>query len=139
MAQHSIGALSKKTGCNVETIRYYEREGLWRPPARTAGGHRVYSDEHVKRLSFVRRARELGFTLGKIRGLLALVDKADFTCDEVQALTLDHAGQVRRKIEDLIKIDHVLRDMAAKCDRGAVPDCPVIDTLFGDAVGRAQP
>ncbi len=136
-AQHSIGALSKQTGCNVETIRYYEREGLWTPPPRTAGGHRIYADEHVKRLSFVRRARELGFTLDEIRGLLALVDRADFTCDEVQTLTLDHAGQIRRKIEDLIKIERVLRDMAAKCDRGAVPDCPVIDTLFGGAAGRA--
>jgi len=137
MAQHSIGALSKRTGCNVETIRYYEREGLWRLPGRTAGGHRVYDDEHVKRLSFVRRARELGFTLDEIRGLLALVDKADFTCDEVRHLTLDHADQIRRKIEDLLKIEQVLRDMAGKCDRGAVPDCPVIDTLFGDATGRA--
>ena len=136
MAHHSIGVLSKKTGCNVETIRYYEREGLWTLPARTAGGHRVYDDEHVKRLSFVRRSRELGFTLDEIRGLLALVDKADFTCDEVQTLTLDHAGQIRRKIEDLTKIEHVLRDMAAKCDRGAVPECPVIDTLFGSATAR---
>lgn len=131
MPEHSIGSLSKKTGCNVETIRYYEREGLWAPPARTAGGHRVYGDDHVKRLSFVRRARQLGFTLEDIRGLLALVDKSDFTCDEVQTLTLDHAGAIRRKIEDLVKIERVLRDMAAKCDRGAVPDCPVIDTLFG--------
>ena len=137
MAQHSIGALSKQTGCNVETIRYYEREGLWRLPARTAGGHRIYDDEHLKRLSFVRRARELGFTLGEVRGLLALVDQADFTCDEVHKLTLDHAGEIRRKIEDLRKIERVLRDMAAKCDRGAVPGCPVIDTLFGDAAARA--
>ena len=137
MAQHSIGALSQRTGCNVETIRYYERERLWCLPGRTAGGHRVYGDEHVKRLSFVRRTRELGFTLDEIRGLLALVDKANFTCDEVQALTLEHAGKIRRKIQDLKKIEKVLRDMASKCDRGAVPDCPVIDTLFGETAGRA--
>lgn len=132
MGQHSIGAVSKQTGCNVETIRYYEREGLWTLPARTAGGHRVYSDEHVRRLSFVRRARELGFTLDEIRGLLALVDKADFTCDDVHALTLEHARRVRRKIDDLRKIERVLRAMAATCDRSAVPDCPVIDALFGE-------
>ena len=131
-----IGALSKRTGVHIETLRFYERDGLFPPPPRTTGGHRVYDEDHVKRLTFIRRSRELGFTLREVRELLALVDRKDFTCDEIKELTLGHAGQVHNKIADLKKIETVLRDMAAQCDRGAVPECPVVDALFsGDSVG----
>lgn len=124
-----IGEVSRRTGVNIETIRYYEREGLVPPPPRTRGGTRVYGDDHVKRLAFIRRARELGFVLAEIRSLLALVDQKDFTCDQVRDLTLAHADMVRSKIADLRKVERVLRDMAAQCDQGAIPDCPVIEAL----------
>jgi MerR family mercuric resistance operon transcriptional regulator len=75
----TIGPLSEKTGCNIETIRYYERIGMMPKPPRTAGGHRVYREEHLKRLTFIRRSRELGFTLDQVRNLLLLVDGDDFT------------------------------------------------------------
>ena len=125
-----IGQLSAQAGVNIETIRYYEKEGLLPDPPRSEGGHRLYSEAHLKRLFFIRRSRELGFTLNEIRGLLELVDGETYTCAEVKALTLDHAQDVKRKIADLRKLEKVLRSMAAECDGGAVPACPVIDVLF---------
>ena len=78
------GALAARTGCNIETIRYYERIGLLPPPPRSAGGHRLYGRDLVKRLTFVRRSRDLGFTLKEIRELLRLVDGGTYTCGEVE-------------------------------------------------------
>jgi len=128
----TIGALSKGTGCNIETIRYYERIGILPAAPRTEGGHRLYGRGDFKRLFFVRRARELGFSLEDVRGLLGLVDGGDYTCAEVKTLTLKHADEVKRKITDLRKIERVLKDMASQCEGGEIPECPVIDTLFGD-------
>jgi MerR family mercuric resistance operon transcriptional regulator len=128
-----IGALSRHTGCNIETIRYYERVGLLPAPPRSAGGHRIYGVDHLKRLTFIRRGRQLGFTLKDVRGLLALVDGGGHTCDEVQVLTLAHLGEVRRKIADLKVMEGVLGAMAAECEGGTVPACPVIEALFRGA------
>ena len=127
-----IGALSERTGCNIETIRYYERIGLLPAPPRTAGGRRLYSHTHLKRLTFIRRSRQLGFHLGEIRELLNLVDGGSYTCDEVKELTLTHAGEVERKIVDLQRMSGVLRKMTSKCSGVKVPDCPIIDALFQD-------
>ncbi len=124
------GTLSKRTGCNIETIRYYEQIGLMPAPPRSAGGHRLYGEEHLRRLTFVCRARELGFSLKEVRGLLGLVDGGEYSCAEVKALTLEHASDIHRKIIDLRKIERVLETMAAQCDEGEVPACPVIDALF---------
>ena len=125
----TIGALSKTTGVNIETIRYYERIGMVPAPPRTAGGHRLYGADHLRRLAFIRRSRELGFSLQEVRGLLGLVDGREVTCDRVRAVTLNHLGDVRRRIADLRKMERVLRAMAQTCDGGAVPDCPIIETL----------
>jgi MerR family mercuric resistance operon transcriptional regulator len=135
----TIGALSKYTGCNIETIRYYERIGLLPGPPRSAGGHRLYGEAHLKRLTFIRRGRELGFTLDDIKGLLGLVDGGAYTCAEVKALTLDHLGEVRRKLADLKRLERVLKDMAEECDGGAVPDCPIIDALFRGSFNLSAP
>lgn len=126
----TIGALSKRTGVNIETIRFYERIGILPEPPRTEGGHRAYGRRHLKRLSFVRRSRELGFSLDEVRGLLRLVDGGRYTCAEVKAITLDHLADVRRKIADLRRLERSLADVAGKCGGGKVPDCPVIDALF---------
>jgi len=131
MTVFTIGVLSRRTGCKVETIRYYERIAILPVPGRSAGGHRQYDEAHLKRLSFVRRSRELGFTLDEIRTLLGLVDSGDVTCAEVKELTLRHAGEVRRKIVDLRRMEKVLREMAAQCDGGTVPDCPIVEALYG--------
>ena len=125
------GAVAAETGCNIETIRYYERVGILPPPPRTGGGHRVYDREHLKRLVFVRRARELGFSLEEIRGLLGLVDGGEYTCDEVRAVAEQHLDAIRAKIADLRRLEATMADMVAHCDRGTVPDCPLIDALFG--------
>ena len=132
MPRQGIGELSRHTGCNIETIRYYERIGLLPPPPRTEGGHRLYADEHLKRLTFIRRSRELGFTLREVRGLLELVDGGDFTCEEVRVLTLEHLSEVRQKVADLRKLERVLKTMAAQCSGGNVPECPIVEALYGD-------
>ena len=126
----TIGALSKHTDCNIETIRYYERIGILPPPPRSAGGFRLYGEDHLKRLAFVRRSRQLGFALEEIRVLLELVDGGDYTCAEVKTLTLDHVAEIRRKIADLRKLEKVLKGMAAQCDGEEVPACPIIEALF---------
>ena len=98
MTNITRGGLSKRTGCHIETIRYYEKTGLMPNPPRSPGGHRMYGDEHLRRLSFIRRARELGFGIEDVRGLLELVDGGAYSCAEIQALTLDHVGRIKRKM-----------------------------------------
>lgn len=127
----SIGELSRSTGCNIETIRYYERMELIPAPPRTRGGHRSYGDEHLKRLVFIRRGRELGFGLGDIRALLDLV-VGTYTCGEVQALTDRHLQSVRDKIADLRTLETTLASVSSQCEGGSVPDCPIVDALFSN-------
>lgn len=126
---YGIGTLSKHTGVNIETIRYYERIGIMPRPPRTAGGQRIYETSHLKRLAFIRRSRELGFSLDEIRALLRLVDGGQYTCGEVHEMAVVHIADIRRKIADLSRMERVLKDMAAKCDGGDVPDCPIVDAL----------
>ena len=98
---YSIGGAARRSGVKIETIRFYERSGLIEPPPRTAGGHRMYSRAGVQRLNFIRRARELGFTLARVRELLALADERGATCAEVERLARDHLVEVRSRIADL--------------------------------------
>lgn len=124
-----IGALSAHTGVNIETIRYYERIGVMPAPPRTEGRQRVYDEHHLKRLTFIRRSRELGFTLDQIRDLLGLVRGHGMTCAEVKAMTVEHVADIRRKVKDLRKLEHVLNDLAARCHGREVPDCPILEAL----------
>ena len=124
----TIGALSDRTGVNVETIRYYEREGLLPSAPRTAGGHRVFGEAHRLRLLFIRRCRELGFSGTEVRAFLGLVD-GGYTCGEVRDLTLKHLADVRAKIADLRRLEKTLKTISSKCEGGDVPDCPVIEAL----------
>jgi|TARA_R110002073_G_scaffold284676_2_gene448856 MerR family mercuric resistance operon transcriptional regulator len=123
------GDLARLTGCNLETIRYYETIGVMPEPPRSSKNYRVYDDTHVTRLRFVMRARELGFTLDEVRDLLAMVDGGQQTCGEVQALATAHLATVRAKIADLRRIEHVLSSTVAQCTGDDVPECPVIDAL----------
>ncbi len=129
----SRGQLSKRTGCNIETIRFYEGIGLLLPPPRSQGGHRIYDESDLKRLVFIRRCRELGFTLDEVRGLLHLVDDHSYTCAEVRDITLKHLTEVRKKISDLKRLQNTLAGFVAKCHGDTVPDCPVIEALFRTA------
>ncbi|MTJ04010.1 MAG: helix-turn-helix domain-containing protein [Sediminimonas qiaohouensis] len=123
------GELARETGCNIETIRYYEKTGLLPDPPRTAAGYRIYSASHLGRLRFILRARELGFPMEDIRGLLGLDDGAAPNCAEVKARTERHLADVRAKIADLRRVETVLAETAAKCSGDHVPDCPVLDAL----------
>lgn len=123
--------LARRTGCNLETIRYYEKIGMMPEPPRTASGYRVYDETHVARLRFILRARELGFSIEEIRGLLALVDGGTQTCSEVKERTERHLAEVRTKIADLKRIEKVLATTAARCSGEHVPECPVLEALSG--------
>ncbi len=128
----SRGSLAVQTRVNSETIRYYEKIGLMPNPARSDAGHRVYDQSQVKRLSFIRRSRELGFTLKEIRELLQLVDGGEYTCAEVHERTVTHLNDVAKKIRDLEKMQRTLRTMASKCGGELVPECPIVDALYSD-------
>ena len=131
-----IGQLAQATTCNIETIRYYERAGLLPLPPRSQGGYRIYELEHVKRLNFIRRARDLGFSLQEVRALLRLVDARGRSCNEARALAAQHLTDVRAKITDLKSMERVLRTMIARCKDGNLPDCPLIEALFRESCLR---
>ena len=124
------GQLSTASGCNIETIRYYEKIGIMPQPHRSVGGHRLYGRDEEKRLAFVCRSRELGFSLEQVRGLLVMADSDGGTCDEVRAATSDHLSEVQAKISDLTRLERVLTQMIAHCTDNTVPDCPIIDALY---------
>ena len=124
-----IGTLSAATGVNIETIRYYEKIGLVPAPPRTEGRQRVYDSTHLKRLTFIRRGRELGFSLDEIRALLGLVRGGDLNCAEVKTMTERHVTDIRRKVKDLKRLERVLTELAGKCRGDAVPDCPILEAL----------
>lgn len=123
----TIGELSRLTGVNIETVRYYEKIKLLPAPPRTEGGRRVYGPGQVQRLKFIRRSRELGFTLDEIRNLLGLVE-GGHACGEVQAAALAHLKTIRRKIADLRRMERTLADTAARCE-GGTANCPIIEVL----------
>ena len=129
-AHLAIGALSQRTGCNIETIRYYERVGLLPVPARSAGGYRLYGTEHLKRLTFIRRARALGFSIDEIRTLLKLADERKRPCAEARVVAAAHLEDVRAKMADLRAMERVLGETVARCADGKGSGCPLIETLY---------
>ena len=128
----AIGELSRRTGCNIETVRYYERIGVLPKPSRR-GTYRRYDSEDVGRLAFVRRARELGFTLDEIRALMALSAGGQETCANVREIAATHLAAIQAKIVDLRAMEHVLAQAVCACDQGGMPECPVISALSSAA------
>lgn len=126
----AIGALSRRTGCPIETIRYYERIGLLPRPARTAGGYRMYGEDAGRRLAFIIRARALGFSLPEVRALLGLAEGREPSCAAVRDLAAAHLVETCRKIDDLRRLERVLTGMVKVCAEGRVPDCPLIEALY---------
>lgn len=133
-----IGALSERTGCKIETIRFYEKAGIIQPAGRSRAGHRIYTVEHEKRLSFVRKARSLGFSLDEVRQLLRMVDETGHTCDEVRSAAEAHLRQVRERVADLRTIERVLAGMVKSCRGGDIPDCPVVEALYASSRPRRR-
>jgi len=124
-----IGELSKRCGVKIETIRYYERVKMLRAPPRTASGRRVYSTVDLRILAFIRRSRELGFSLEDIRALLRLGGPAKASCGEVREIAAHHLEDIRAKLEDLTKLERLLARTVARCSGKKAPDCPVLDIL----------
>ncbi|MEJ1979000.1 MAG: helix-turn-helix domain-containing protein [Acetobacteraceae bacterium] len=129
MVRLAIGDLAKRTGTKVETIRYYERIGLLPKPARTEGNYRSYDNEHLGRLSFIRRARDLGFSLDQVRELLGLADQRDRSCEAVDVIARQHLAEVEHKIADLNALRDELADLIGRCRHGTVAECRIIETL----------
>jgi MerR family mercuric resistance operon transcriptional regulator len=122
--------IARRTGCNLETIRYYEKVGLLPEPPRTQGGHRAYGAGHERRLRFILRARELGFALDEIRALLRLADGRSAPCSEARDIAAAHLQDVQAKIADLKRMERVLKGTIARCADGSQPKCPLIEALF---------
>jgi len=133
-----IGELSRRTGCHIETIRYYERIGVI-PRAERRGRYRCYEDSDVARLRFIGRARDLGFSLDEVRELLDLSkQKNRRSCRVVRDLAAGHLRAVRARIADLERLADVLEESVARCDRGTAVHCPVIESLQGGMSGEPR-
>ena len=130
-ARVTIGDLARTTGVNVETIRYYERAGILPRPDRTAAGYRLYSSADVGRLHFVRRARELGFSLDQVRELLGLADDPARPCDEIDAVARTHLAEVEAKLTQLEALRSELDHLLMQCRGGQVGDCRIVEALNG--------
>ncbi len=124
-----IGELSKATGTNVETIRYYERIGLLPPPPRTSGNYRSYGPVERQRLSFIRHSRDLGFTIEEIRSLLDLSDHPDRDCQAGDLIASRQLAQVEAKIFQLTALRDELSRIIGRCRGGLSIDCRVIAAL----------
>lgn len=129
-ANLGIGALARRSGCKVQTIRYYEQIGLMPEPARTEGRQRRYSRRHAERLTFIRHARALGFTLDQIRSLLALSDRPDRPCEEVDVIAQDNLQAVETRLASLAVLKRELERMLEHSAHGRVSDCRIIEVLF---------
>jgi Cu(I)-responsive transcriptional regulator len=125
----NIGELARAVDTKAETIRYYERIGLLPSPPRTAGNYRDYSDEHVSRLTFTRRARDLGFSIEQIWALLDLADKKEQSCEAVDVIAREHLADVERKLADLAALRRELTSLIGQCRHGTVADWRIIEAL----------
>jgi MerR family mercuric resistance operon transcriptional regulator len=125
------GEVAERAGVNPETVRYYERKGLIPKPRRSDGGIRLYDDTYIDRLRFIRRAKELGFTLAEIKGLLDLRVDEEATCRDVKAHAEEKLDEVKTKLHDLRHIRDALSELADACDReeGPTSECPILDAL----------
>ncbi|KFL38044.1 MerR family transcriptional regulator [Arenimonas donghaensis] len=128
-ATFTIGQLARQTGTKVETIRYYEKIGLLAEAMRSAGNYRYYGAKDLERLSFVRRARELGFSIEQIRELIALGEQRDFQCSSVDGLVQAHIADIGLRIRDLQALQAELGRMLGSCPGGRVADCRVLEAL----------
>ena len=129
-----IGALSRATGVKIETIRWYEQVGLLPEPRRTEGNYRVYDDRHARRLHFIRRARDLGFPLDKVRELLLLSDQEQRPCAQADVIAREHLDEVERKIAELQEMRRELGAIIDGCCQRVVADCAVIGALRTEEV-----
>ena len=124
----SIGELSKRTGVKIPTIRYYEQMGLIEPPERSEGNQRRYTRDGLRRLSFIRHSRDLGFTIEDIKGLLELSQHPEKPCRDAHEIAVQHLKDVQSRIGKLRRLERELKRIS-NCDAGHIADCAVIETL----------
>lgn len=137
--QLKIGELAERTGCLVETVRYYERQGLLPAPSRSERNYRLYGDAHVERLQFIRHCRSLDMTLDEIRILLSFRDAPEENCSEVNMLLDKHIGHVADRIEELKFLQHQLQELRKMClTSQAAKDCGILQGLANAEDGTAK-
>lgn len=124
-----IGDIAKKTGLKVETVRFYEAEGLIAPPTRSGGNYRLYDQDQLARLSFIKRSRDLGFTLDQVRDLLRLADDPRGSCAEADAIAAVHIHEIDRKLADLAALRAEIAQWGGTCTATTIAECRVIDAL----------
>ena len=126
----TIGQVSKLTGVGVETIRFYERSGLLNAPERKSSGYRVYSEDIVDRLRFIRRAKDLGFALSEVESLLRLRVDSEVSCVQARQQALEKITEIEGKIQDLQRIRGALTELISACDEPREDtECPVLKAL----------
>ncbi|NBW75839.1 MAG: MerR family transcriptional regulator [Sphingomonadaceae bacterium] len=124
-----IGELASATATKVETVRYYEKIGLLPPPARTSANYRSYGNAHLGRLSFIRRARNLGFGLDAVRELLRLADEPDRPCSQIDNIASVKIAEIDSKIADLKRLRKELYELVSACETDTVGSCRVVEAL----------
>jgi len=124
-----IGELARRAGCQPETVRYYERIGLVRDAPRTEGGQRRYGEDAVRRLTFIRHARDFGFSVDAVRELLTLSDQPDLPCHEIDGVAKHHLEEVEARLARLSALRDELRRMVSQCAGGKVESCRIIEVL----------
>ncbi len=130
MNKLTVGKAAEQAGVNVETLRYYERRGLMPTPQRSLSNYRLYDEEAVKRLKFIKRAQEIGFTLAEIDELLALRATPDAKCSEVRARAQEKIGDIDEKLRVLNSMRKVLQKLVVDCSgKGGVDKCPILGAL----------
>ncbi|CUH60853.1 helix-turn-helix domain-containing protein [Thalassobacter stenotrophicus] len=134
----TIAKASEQSGVNIETIRYYEREGVVPKPGRSAGGRRLYSADEIAKLRFVRRCRDLGFPISIIQTFLSLTKQSDRSCGEVKAMAENHLGEITAKIENLVRLREALLSLSKNCDDGTAA-CPMLEALMKDGFREGVP
>jgi len=135
-----IGELAKLADCKVETVRYYEHEGLLKAPARSTGNYRLYNSAHLERLTFIRNCRTLDMTLDEIRSLLALIDRPEENCEGVNTLVDEHIKHVQARVTSLLALQQQLIELRQRCAAGRdAPECGILQCLNSTGGVQALP
>ena len=130
---YQISMFAEKCGVNKETIRYYEQKALLKEPSRTNAGYRIYSDDDVKRVIFIKRLQDLGFSLNEIYKLLGVVDNDEIRCKNIFEFVSKKEIEIQKQIADLKRIESMLKDLNSRCpDQKAINQCPIIESLIFD-------
>ncbi|MDH3390724.1 MAG: heavy metal-responsive transcriptional regulator [Desulfobulbaceae bacterium] len=134
MSGLTIGRLAKQVGLGIETVRFYERQGLIEPPPRTDSNYRIYPEEEVIRLRFIKKAKSLGFTLNEIKELLFIRHDPNATKADIKNRTMNKIEDVKQKISDLTRIKMALENLVSSCDGyGPLEECPILEALDSES------